>query len=101
MFTIRVEHHFYPQDGGGVLSAIDRLRELIMENQTELANQLRGLKDQADKARAEIVAKIAALEAAMANGGPVTAEVQAAFDDLKASVQTVDDIVPDAPPAAG
>ena len=97
MFTIRVEHHFYPHDGAGVLSAIAQLKELIVTSQTELAGQLNQLKDQADKARAEIVAKIADLEAALANGGPVTAEVQAAFDALKSSVQTVDDIVPDAP----
>jgi hypothetical protein len=70
----------------------------IMASQAQLAQDLRDLKAQNDKAREEILAKIAALEEALANA-PTTPEVDAAFADLKASVQTDDDIVPDAPPA--
>lgn len=66
-------------------------------NQQELAVELAAVKEQADKARTEIVAKIATLEEAVANAGVVSAEVQAALTDLKASVQATDDIVPDAP----
>lgn len=71
----------------------------IMASQAELAQQLRDITAQNEKARAEILAKIAALEEALANAGGTTAEVDAAVADLKASVQTDDDIVPDAPTA--
>lgn len=71
----------------------------IMATQAQLAQELRDVKVQNDKSRAEILAKIAALEDAIANGGGTTPEVDAALADLKASVQTDDDIVPDAPPA--
>lgn len=69
-----------------------------MTTQTQLAEQLAALAAQADKARAEVVARIAALEEALANSGEVSPEVMAAFDALKVAVQATDDIVPDAPP---
>ena len=71
----------------------------IMTTQAELAAQLTALKTQNDKARAEVLAKIAELEAALAGQSNVTPEVETAFAALKASVQTDDDIVPDAPAA--
>jgi hypothetical protein len=67
-----------------------------MATQAELAQDLANLTAQNDKARAEVVQKIADLEAAIAAGGPVSAEVEAAFAALKASVQLDDDIVADA-----
>lgn len=66
-------------------------------NQAELTQALVDLKAQNEKARAEIVAKIAALEAAVAAGGTVSPEVEAALADLKASVQADDDLNPDVP----
>lgn len=69
----------------------------IMATQAEHAQQLKDLKIQNDKARAEVLAKIAALEDAVNNAGNTTPEVDAAFADLKASVQTDDDIVADQP----
>lgn len=63
--------------------------------QAELAAELAAVKVQNDKARAEVLAKIQALEDAIANAGNTTPEVDAALADLKASVQTDDDIVPD------
>lgn len=67
----------------------------IMTEQEQLAQDLRDLKDQNDKARAEVVQKIADLEAAIAaGGGTVTQEVKDAVLALKGSVQADDDIVP-------
>ena len=54
-------------------------------------------KEQAAKAKAEIIKKIDDLGAALESADDVTPEVQAAFDALKAEVQGIDDIVPDAP----
>lgn len=68
-----------------------------MATQAEHAQELRDLKSQNDKARQEILDKIAALEEALATAGNTTEEVDAALADLKASVQIDDDIVPDAP----
>jgi septation ring formation regulator EzrA len=73
---------------------VNHLKEIIMD-QTQLAAELVALKTQNDKARAEVLAKLATLEAAIAAAGNTTAEVDAALADLKASVQTDDDIVPD------
>ena len=67
-----------------------------MATQAELAASLVALKDQTDKAKAEIVAKVAALEAAILAGSATTPEVDLALADLKASVQGVDDLNPDA-----
>lgn len=70
-----------------------------MATQAEHAADLRALKDQNEKARAEIVAAIKALEDALANAGSTSPEVDAAMADLKASVQADDDMNPDTPPA--
>jgi hypothetical protein len=80
------------------LDSIHLKLDNIMATQAQLAQELRDVKAQNDKSRAEILAKIAALEEAIANGGGTTPEVDEALADLKASVQTDDDIVPDAPP---
>jgi chromosome segregation ATPase len=77
---------------------LNKLNQIIME-QSELAAQLTALQTQTEKAKAEILSKIAdlegALDAALDAADDVTPEVQAAFDALKASVQGVDDIVAD------
>jgi hypothetical protein len=75
---------------------IDQLEAHIMASNAELAQQLRDLKDQNEKARAEILAKIKALEDALANGD-TTPEVDAALADLKASIQADDDMHADTP----
>jgi len=89
-------HHHYDSDK---LDLIITKLNLIMANQTELAQQLRDLKEQNDKARTEVLAKIADLEAAIIAAGNTTAEVDEALAALKASVQVDDDIVPDEAPA--
>ncbi len=78
------------------LDLIIKNQKIIMATQAELAQQLRDITAQNEKARVEILAKIAALEAALAAAGQTTAEVDAAVADLKASVQTDDDLNPDA-----
>lgn len=70
-----------------------------MASQTQLAADLTALKDQAAKAKAEILAKITELEDLIAAGGGTSAEVDAAFASLKAEVQGIDDLNPDAPAA--
>ena len=69
-----------------------------MATQAQLAQDIAALTAQNDKARVEVLAKIAALQDALDNATAVSPEVLAAFADLKASVQTDDDIVPDPAP---
>ncbi len=69
-----------------------------MATQAELAQQLRDVIAQNEKARGEILGKIADLEQAIIDAGNTSPDVDAALADLKASVQADDDIVPDAPP---
>lgn len=67
-------------------------------SQSELAQELKNVTAQNEKSRVEILAKIKALEDALAAGGGTTPEVDEALAELKASVQVDDDIVPDEPP---
>ncbi len=67
--------------------------EKIMATQAELAAELRALKEQNDRNRQEVLAKIAALEEAIAQAGGTTPEVDGALADLKASIQAGDDEV--------
>lgn len=71
--------------------------EKIMAALKDLATQLVALNDQVQKSRTEVLAKIAELEAALSNV-ELPADAQAALESLKASVQAVDDVVPDAAP---
>lgn len=91
---VHVYHHF---DSGEkvILAAINHLKDTLMETQEQLATDLQALSQQADKAKAEIVQKLADLEAAIATAGSTTPAVDAALAALKASVQGVDDIVAD------
>jgi hypothetical protein len=67
-----------------------------MATQADHAAQLRAVTAQNEKARQEILAQIAALEAALESAGGTTAEVDEALTALKASVQADDDQNPDA-----
>lgn len=66
-----------------------------MATQAEIASALNLVLDQLNKANAEIVAQIAALEAAIAAAGNSTPEVDAAMAALKEVAQKLDDINPD------
>lgn len=82
-------------------SIFSQLNQINM-NQEQLLTELNQLKDQVEKTRIEVAGKISNLEEAIINAGNVTPEVETALQQLKASVQLVDDIVPDAvelPPA--
>lgn len=91
-------HHHYPEmdDVKNLLQTILKKQTLIMATQAETLQELLDLKAQVDKANTEIVTKIAALEAAIVSASNTTPEVDAALAALKASIQVVDDIVPDA-----
>lgn len=63
-----------------------------MTDQNETAAALVAVKEQLVKASAEIVAKITALEAAVAAAGGSTPAVDAAVADLKDVAQVLDNI---------
>jgi uncharacterized membrane protein YccC len=69
-----------------------RLKELLMA----LADDLRNIEEQLNKANTEITGKIDALEGALANSGEQTQEVTDAVAALKAVSQSLDDVVADA-----
>lgn len=75
-----------------------------MATQAELAQQLRDITAQNEKARAEILANVQRLEEAVAAAGATTPEVDEALAALRASVQADDDLNPDGttqPPTGG
>ena len=83
-----------------LLSPVLSKLRTIMTTQTELATQLDAVSAQIDKIGTETsttLQKVKDLEALLAAGGTVSPEVQTALDALKAHVQTVDDLVADAP----
>lgn len=74
-----------------------------MASQSEIAAGIAQVNTQLQKVSSEstiTLDKVRALEEQIANGD-VSPELQAAFDDLKAQVQKVDDLVPDAVPVPG
>jgi hypothetical protein len=78
--------------------------ERVIMTQNELAAQLTAVTDQITKIGTETAAtlqKVKDLEAVIAAGGEVSAEVQTALDALKAQAQLTDDLVPDAPSTGG
>jgi hypothetical protein len=88
-----IYHHIGFDQATTILERLDT----VMTTQAELALQITELAAQNDKARAEVLAKIADLQAALDAAANVDPAVLDAFTALKASVQTDDDIVPDAP----
>lgn len=74
---------------------IYRLECIVMQNK-ELYDAVAALSDQMNKVKTEIVTKVADLEAALNSSGSVPADVAAAFASVKAAVDTLDAIVPDA-----
>ena len=94
-FRIDVHHHIHSIPSGTLETILERL-DRIVTTQTELSQQITDLTAQNEKARAEVLAKIADMQAALDAAGSVDPTVLEAFAALKASVQADDDIVPDA-----
>lgn len=73
---------------------------LIMATQAELAEQLNSVTTQIQKIGTEVTTtlqKVQELEDALGNEGEVSPALQTAFDNLKAQVTTVDNLIADAP----
>lgn len=84
------------------LESIHQKLNTIMATQAELAAQLNEVTTQVGKIKTETQAtltKVSELEAALANQDNVSPELQTAFDNLKAQVIAVDELIPDAPVA--
>ena len=96
LFAVDVFHHL-PTPPELPAYLVERL-DSIMTTQAELAVQITELTAQNDKARAEVLARFADLQAAIDAAAEVDPAVLEAFAALKASVQADDDIVPDQTP---
>lgn len=106
-FFTTTHNHYYGHDGSVIKSLLREIlgnQGAIMATQEELTAQLVALKAQAEKSEAEeravivtMTQQIADLNALIAAGGPVTPELQAAADALGVSLQSLDDLNPDAP----
>lgn len=72
----------------------DKEQRQIMAKLNELVGLVNEVNAKLDKAKDEVVARIAALEAALSDVD-LPADAVEALDALKAKAQTLDDIVPD------
>lgn len=70
-----------------------------MSNISQLASALMAIQNQLAKAQAEILEKIASLQAAL-NDVELPAEAEQALADLISRAQQLDDVVPDDEPAS-
>lgn len=92
------------------LLVAEKIREEVKKNMNEIIQSLAELKQQVEantaqteKARLEVVQKIADLEAAIADNAGVPealAALKAAVNQGTAASQAIDDVVPDAAPPA-
>jgi hypothetical protein len=95
-------HIHFPTDFEvrGLIQQLVTQGHTIMATQNELAADLATVKAAVAKIGSETTTtlqKVADLEAALAAGGMTSPAVDAALADLKAQVQAVDDLIPDAP----
>lgn len=90
-------HNHYNVDLSEVLHKLHLINQKISQLMTkeELQQGLIDLKAQADKAKQEILDKVKSLEDAIKNADNVPNSVVNAFNDLKGSVQALDDLNPD------
>ena len=96
ILSIQVDHYHHIPQPPEIPASIQERLDHIMTTQAELALQIAALTEQNERARAEVLAKIADMQAAIDAAANVDPAVLAAFDALRASVQADDDIVPDA-----
>ncbi len=98
-FAIDVFHYVTPTVPGGFQAKLLERLDAIMETNAELKAGLEDLKALNERDRAEVLAKLAALQEAVDKAQNVDPGVLAAFLDLKASMQARDaDVEPEAPP---
>jgi len=99
LFSVDVFHHIVDPVPGGFLAKLLERLDAIMETNAELAVGLAELKALNERDRAEVLDKLAAMQAAIDKAQNVDPGVLAAFLDLKASMQARDaDVEPAAPP---
>ncbi len=98
LISIQVDHYHHIPQPPEIPASIQERLDRIMTTQAEFALQIAALTEQNEKARAEVLAKIADMQAAIDAASNVDPGVLEAFDALKASVQADDDIVPDPVP---
>lgn len=91
---IHIHIHQHTENESLIIQKLNK----IMSDQAQLAQDLRDLKEQNDKSRAEVLQRFAELEAAIVAAGNTTPEVDEALAALKTSIQTDDDLIADAPP---
>lgn len=92
-----VRHEVYIHLPPGILPILNQLKEIAMVT----AADVKSIQTQVEKIGTETqntLQKVTDLQAVIDSQGGTTPEIQAAFDDLKASVQKVDDLIPDAAP---
>lgn len=111
LFSIDLNVRFHPSNGNGFgevlveiskdLKLLYKQNQLIIMKQSELAEQMNEQTAKIAKIGTEstkTLEKVALLEEALNNQDNVSPELQAAFDNLKAQVTVVDDLIPDVPP---
>jgi hypothetical protein len=98
LITVQVDHYHHIPQPPEIPASIQERLDHIMTTQAELAQQIVDLTEQNDRARAEVLDRISALQAALDAATNVDPAVTNAFAALKASVQADDDIVPDPAP---
>jgi hypothetical protein len=97
-FSVEVFHRIVDAVPGGSLAKVLERLDRIMETNAELAVGLVELKALNERDRAEVLAKLAAMQAAIDAAATVDPGVLAAFLDLKVSMQARDaDVEPPAP----
>ncbi len=93
--------HFHGADTKKVLDRLDTLERTIMSSQADLAVALDAATAKVTKIGGEtrkLLTKIQELTDAIANGGPVTPEVEAKLAALNEQLGIVDGLVDDEPP---
>ena len=73
---------------------LTKLEELLMTTTADLSADLATIKTNLTEAVAEIVAKVADLEAQLANAGQLPADTAQTVADIKALAQNLADVVP-------
>lgn len=99
------------QEAGGnetatraILKRMAEMEKQIMITQAELAAGLKALQSQVGKVAKEqsdrfdaLTAKVKELQDLIDAGGTINAEVESAFQEVKTALQSLDDVIPDAP----